>query len=82
MESIFKLRHLQTVERSSVTIKHFLQFAMPTNFTPVDIGQFGSNNDSGVLANLSIGRQFEENRITLPAGRHVPGCPYSPLPYY
>ena len=51
-------------------------------FTLVDIGQIGSNNDSGVLANSSIGKQFEENRMKLPAGRHVPDCPYSSLPYY
>ena len=51
-------------------------------FNIVDIGQFGSNNDSGVLANSSIGKQFEENRMKLPARKHVPGCPCSPLPYY
>ena len=51
-------------------------------FTLVDIGQIGRKNDSGALTNSSIGKQFEENRLKLPAGRHVPSCPYSPLPYY
>ena len=50
-------------------------------FTLVDIDHFGSNNDSGILANLSIEKQFEEKRMLSPAGRYLPGCPYSPLPY-
>ena len=51
-------------------------------FTLGDIGQFCSNNDSGVLANSNVGKQFEKNRMKLSAGRHVHGCPYSPLLYY
>ena len=70
MESIFKLRHLQTLEHSSITI-------CDANycFTLVDIGQFGSNNDSRVLENSGIAKPFEENRMQFTAGRHVPGCP-------
>ena len=51
-------------------------------FTLVDIGQYGSNNDSGVLANSLIGKKFQEKKMSLPEGRHLPGCLYSPLPYY
>ena len=51
-------------------------------FTLVDIGQYGSNNDSGLLANSIIGKNFAEKRMGLPEGRHVPGCSYNPLPYY
>ena len=51
-------------------------------FTLVGIGLFGSNNDSGVLANSSIRKQFEGNRMKLPSRRHMSGCPYSPLRYY
>ena len=51
-------------------------------FTVVGIGLFGSNNDSGVLANSSITKQFEGNRMKLPSRRHMPGCPYSSLTYY
>ena len=39
-------------------------------FTLVDIGQYGSNNDSGVLANSIIGKKFAEKRMGLPEGRH------------
>lgn len=30
------------------------------NFTLVDIGQYGSNNDSGVLAKSEMGEAFDE----------------------
>ena len=81
MESIFKLRHLQTLEHSSITINDAFSIVLlaicDANycFTLVDIGQFGSNNDSRVLANSSIAKQFEESRMQFTAGRHVPGCP-------
>jgi len=51
-------------------------------FTLLDIGQFGSNNDSGVLANSAMGKKFKEKKMRLPKARNVPGCPYEPLPYY
>jgi len=35
-------------------------------FTIFDVGQFGSNNDSGVLANSTMGMAFENNRLNVP----------------
>ena len=35
-------------------------------FTLFDLGQFGSNNDSGVLANSELGQLLEQNRLNLP----------------
>ena len=32
----------------------------------VDIGQYDSNNDSGVLLNSEMGQKFEESSIDLP----------------
>lgn len=49
-------------------------------FTLADIGQFSSNNNSGGLTNSSIGKQYEENRMKIPAG-HVSCCSYNPLRY-
>ena len=73
-------------KRSTITIKDFLVLLAICDanycFTLVDIGQFGSSNGNGVLANSSIGKLFEENRMKLPAERHVPRCLYTPLPYY
>ena len=40
-------------------------------FTMFDIGQFGSNNDSGVLANSSMGEAFENNTINVPQSREI-----------
>ena len=51
-------------------------------FTLVDIGQYGSNNDSGVLAKSDIGKGFDNNKMKLPLARNVQGCSYDPLPYY
>ena len=51
-------------------------------FTVVDIGQYSSNDDRGVLAYSIIGKNFAEKRMGLPEGRHVPGFLYNPLPYY
>lgn len=52
------------------------------NFTLVDIGQYGSNNDAGVLANSLIGQKLESDDLNLPAAQSVEGCDYDPLPYF
>ena len=36
------------------------------NFTLVDIGQYGRNNDSGVLANSKIGEKFSNGTMNIP----------------
>ena len=52
-------------------------------FTLVDIGQYGSNNDSGVLSNSEMGKAFEDGTINFPAAIHLPGCDQLPsLPYF
>ena len=43
-------------------------------FTLYDIGCYGSNNDSGILANSKMGQMF--------APSHLHECSYSPLPYF
>ena len=40
-------------------------------FTMFDVGQFGSNNDSGVLANSTMGVAFESERLKVPKGRVI-----------
>ena len=34
-------------------------------FTLFDLGQYGSNNDSGILANSEIGKMFEEDQLNV-----------------
>ena len=47
-----------------------------------DVGQYGSNNDAGVLANSSIGKKIVEGEMNIPPPRHLEGCLLNPLPYY
>lgn len=52
------------------------------NFTLVDIGQYGSTNDSSVLNSSDMGKAFEDGSISLPKPEHLPGCNLPRLPYY
>ena len=51
-------------------------------FTLYDVGGYGSNNDSGILANSEMGRQFEEQKLNLPDPDKLLGCNFEPLPYF
>ena len=52
------------------------------NFTMVDVGQYGSNNDSGVLINSEVGQKFEGRSFDLSEAEKLGGCPIGELPYY
>lgn len=52
------------------------------NFTLVDIGQYGSTNDSSVLNSSDMGKAFEDGSISLPKPEHLPGCSLPCLPNY
>ena len=47
----------------------------------VDVGQYGSNNDS-VLLNSEMGQRFEEDSLDIPPPEKVQGCQVEKLPYY
>ena len=51
-------------------------------FTLFDVGQYGSNNDCGVLNNCAIGKKFQSGDVDLPNPKHLLGCSFDPLPYY
>ena len=51
------------------------------NFTLVDVGQYGSNNDSGVLAQSKMNIAFEKNTLHLPECEVVPGTNLN-VPYF
>ena len=51
-------------------------------FTYYDIGSYGSNNDSGILAVSEMGEAFEYDDVNLPEPTPVEGCKFSPLPYF
>ena len=50
-------------------------------FTLIDLGQYGSNNDSGVLANSKLGEYFENDMLKIPKERKV-GSSQQLLPYF
>ena len=37
------------------------------NFTAIDVGQYGSNNDSGILLNSKMENNFEKDSFYVPA---------------
>ena len=45
---------------------------MPNKITLVNVGQYGSNNDSEVLAQSKISRNFENNNQNLPERKVLP----------
>ena len=50
-------------------------------FTFINIGDYGSNNDSGVLENSVMGTAFANNSLGIPDAEPVEGCSI-PLPYF
>lgn len=52
------------------------------NFTLVDIGDYGSNNDSGVLSHSWMGKAIEDGSINFPKPEHLEGCDLPLLPYF
>ena len=52
------------------------------NFTLVDIGQYESNNNSGVLANSTMGKKFSNGTMNMPPPSSLERCSLGPLPCY
>lgn len=50
-------------------------------FTLFDLGQYGSNNDSGVLAKSKMNSLFEENALNVPGPTDIENFPKNPAPY-
>ena len=51
-------------------------------FTLFDVGSYGSNNDSGILANSLMGQMFDDDDMMVPEPENLAGCKFQPLPYY
>ena len=51
------------------------------NFTFVDVGQYGSNNDSSVLANSNISYVIESDALDMPRAERIEGIEED-MPYY
>ena len=51
-------------------------------FMIIDLGQYGSNNDSGVLASSVMGVMFDNGEMNLPAPSKIYQLPDQDLPYF
>ena len=51
-------------------------------FSFMEIGSYGSNNDSGIFKNSKMGKLFENNKMRVPEASTKMGCPFEPLPYF
>ena len=51
-------------------------------FPLFDVGQYGSNNNAGVLANSNIGKKIGAGKMSIPPPRHLEGSSLDPFPYY
>lgn len=51
-------------------------------FTMFDLGQYGSNNDSGVLSHSEMGQCFDEGSLFVPDESDIEGTETFKLPYY
>lgn len=45
----------------------------PYCFTLVDVGEYGSNNDCGILSNSKIGSRFVNGEISVPESEKILG---------
>ena len=51
------------------------------NLMLYDVGQYGSTNDSGALAESDFGKAFNQRLFNYPAPEKIPGCP-SDMPFF
>ena len=51
-------------------------------FTMFDLGQYGSNNDSGVLANSEMGQMFDNDLLNVPEDSKLTDNHEETLPYF
>ena len=51
-------------------------------FTLFYLGQYGSNNDSGILANSAMGKIFEEDQLNVPPDCKLSEDDEHSLPYF
>lgn len=51
-------------------------------FTFIDVGNYGHNNDAGILSSSAIGKRFREKKANLPPPERLEGCPLEKAPYF
>ena len=51
-------------------------------FSLVDVGNYGSNNDAGILANSKMGKRFKKGKFNLPPPEKLDGCLLPKCPFF
>ena len=51
-------------------------------FTHVDVGNYRSNTESGVLSNSQMGKDFKERKVNIPEISSLDGFEGGKLPYF
>ena len=51
-------------------------------FSFVDVGEYGSNNDSGVLNNSKMGKRFQRGELNVPEPNEIGGADGAELPHF
>ena len=51
-------------------------------FTMSEVGQYGNNNESGVLLNTKMGKKLAQGSLKIPSETILYGCALNPLPYF
>ena len=52
------------------------------SFTLFNVGERGSNNDSGILQASAFGNAFEDGLFNIPPPEKIPGCELDVVPYF
>ena len=88
MESMWGFENQHPPVPSGIIIKGFLAWYFlgicdaRYCFSYVDVGEYGSNNDSGVLKNSRMGRKFGANKMNIPSPAKIPESDDLELPYF
>ena len=56
-------------------------YLLSRRFTLVDIGDVGRHSDGGVLAHSEFDKALEDNSLSFPEPRPLPGTTHLELPY-
>ena len=51
-------------------------------FTVLDVGNYGSNNDAGVLSNSKMGKYLKGKKFSVPTPEKLHGCSLEKTPYF
>ena len=88
MANTFVLYARNSLEHNTIITKDFFSSVLMAvcdanySFTMIDLRQYGSNNDSGILASSVLGEMFDNAEMNLPAPSKIYQSSDQDLLYY